>query len=253
MASPFIWYELITSDADAAAEFYGKVIGWSVQTSPFPGYRFWNMGSTGIGGLLAIGPEAAAKGMRPAWFGYVAVADVDATVAAFVAAGGAVHMPAEDLPNVGRIAMVADPQGAVIYVMKPAGEGVSHAFAPGQPGHGGWHELHTTDGAAAVDFYTAQFGWQKTGAFDMGPMGQYHLLNLGSGEQAIGMMTDANFPRPAWAYYINGEDITAAQARAIAAGGTVLFGPMEVPGGQWVINAMDPQGAAFSLVGPKLT
>lgn len=251
MPSPFIWYELITNDPEAAARFYGTVVGWSVEESVDPGYQFWRSGAAGIGGLLAIGPQAAAKGMRPAWLGYVEVADVDATTAAFIAAGGAQLMPAEDIPGAGRIAMLADPQGAAIYVMTPSGQGGSTSFAPGRPGHGGWHELHTTDSAAAVDFYVAQFGWQKTGAMDMGPMGSYHLLSLGTGEAAVGMMTDANFPRPAWAYYFNVADITAAQSRLAEAGGTVLNGPMQVPGDMWVINALDPQGAAFSLVGPK--
>ncbi len=254
MPSPFMWYELMTSDPDAAAQFYERVIGWSAADSGMPGmdYRLLRSGEASIAGLMALPSGAAEAGMRPAWFGYVAVADVEAAIAGFLAAGGGLLMPATDIPGIGRFALVTDPQGAALYIMAPAGEGESLSYAPGKPGHGGWHELHTTDSAAAVDFYASQFGWAKTGVFDMGPMGAYHLLNFGSGDQAIGMMTDPQFPRPAWLYYINVDDIEAATARATAAGAAILFGPMEVPGGMWALNAADPQGAVFCLVGPKV-
>lgn len=249
----FIWYELITDDVPAAAAFYGAVTGWTVQDSMQPGmdYRMWSTGSAMVGGLMAIPAEAAANGMRPGWFAYVSVPDVDAAVASITAAGGTLCMPAMDIPNIGRMAMVLDPQGAAIYVMTPIGSAPSPAYAPGVTGHGGWHELHTTDAAAAAGFYAAQFGWTAAGTMDMGPMGTYHLFN--SAEQLTGgMMNSPALGRPAWLYYFVVDDILAAQARLTAAGGKVLHGPTEVPGGGWVIQAMDPSGVAFAIVGPKL-
>jgi len=250
--SGFIWYELMTSDIDAAGRFYRDVVGWSMSSSGQEGmdYRQWSIADSTIGGAMTIPADAAAHGMRPTWLGYLNVSDVDASVAGIVAAGGASHMPAWDIPGVGRIAMVADPQGASFYVMAPIGEGPSPSFMPGQPGHGGWHELHTTDWKAALDFYGQQFGWGKSDAVDMGPMGIYQLFNAG-GEAIGGMMNSPAFPRPMWLYYFCVDDIHAAKARVEAAGGAILNGPHEVPSGDWIVQAQDPQGAMFALVGPN--
>jgi len=249
--SSFIWYELATSDVAKAASFYGAVVGWSARDSGQPGmdYRLWSMGDAMVGGLMTIPADAAANGMRPVWLGYVSVADVDASVTAIIAAGGGVRMPAMDIPGVGRMAMVTDPQGAALYVMTPMGEGPSTAFASGKPGHGGWHELHTTDWQAALAFYSTQLGWGKSEALDIGEMGTYLLFNAG-GEPIGGMMNSPDVPRPMWLYYFNVDNIQAAKSRLESAGGSVLHGPVQVPGGSWVLQARDPQGAMFALVEP---
>ncbi len=253
MAGNYIWYELLTSDPDAAVKFYGTVIGWTCQDSGQKemDYRQWRMGEAFVGGLMAMPPGATNTGMRPSWLGYINVDNLEASLAGITKAGGHVHMPPTEVPGVGRFAMVDDPQGALFYVMTPIGEGKSTSFSPGTSGHGGWNELHSSDGEAAITFYSAQFGWKQTEAMDMGPMGKYRLFNAGSGNAIGGMMTDSNFPHPAWLYYFCVDDIDAALARVTAAGGTLLFGPSEVPGGAWIINALDPQGAMFALVGPK--
>ena len=246
--SNFIWYELLTSDIDAAAAFYGSVVGWTSQRGTTPGmdYRMWMAKDVPVGGLMAIAPDAKTKGMRPMWAGYLNVSDVDATVAKIKAEGGAVYMPATDIPDVGRIAMVSDPQGASFYVMAPTGTGPSRAYSSGTPGHGGWHELRTKDWQAALDFYGRHFGWTKSDALDMGPMGTYLLFNTG-GEAIGGMMNDPSPARPHWLYYFNVDDIQAAKSCVESAGGTVLRGPHEVPGGGWIIQGKDPQGALFAL------
>jgi predicted enzyme related to lactoylglutathione lyase len=215
-------------------------------------YRMWLNGEVGIGGLLKIPPDAAAHGMRPVWVGYINVDDVDATVGAVTAAGGTVQMPATDIPGVGRIAMVSDPEGAAFYVMRPAGTGESSAHAPGKPGHGGWHELHARDAEAALSFYARIAGWKQVGTHDMGPMGLYRLFGPGPGPESMlgGMMNSPTFPRPMWLYYFNVEHIDAAKARVEAAGGTVLAGPHQVPGGLWMIRAQDTEGAMFGLLAP---
>jgi hypothetical protein len=149
------------------------------------------------------------------------------------------------------MALVADPQGASFYVMAPIGEApATPPFAPGVPGHGGWNELRTTDGRGALDFYSRHFGWGKTNEMDMGPMGSYLMFNTG-GEPVGGMMNSSDQPRPMWLYYFNVDEIGAAKSRVQAAGGEVLNGPHEVSGGTWVVQARDPQGAMFALVGPS--
>jgi hypothetical protein len=190
--------------------------------------------------------------MHPGFFGYVSVDDVDASVARIEEAGGAVHMPGTDIPAIGRFAFVADPQGASFYVMTPLGEdGSATSFAPGRPGHGGWHELHTSDWKAAFDFYSTHFGWTEVDAMDMGPMGTYLRFDVGTGDAVGGIMNDADAARPYWLYYLNVDDIDAARTRVGAHGGTLVSEPHQVPSGDWILHALDPQGARFALVGPR--
>ncbi len=252
MPSPFIWYELLTTDVDAAQTFYGDVVGWTAHPSGQPDmdYRIWKAATAPIGGLMAMPPGTDAPGMQPGWLGYVQVPDVDATVGQMTGLGGAAVMPAMTIPQVGGMALIADPQGAVLYVMTPEGAMPATAFAPGQPGHGGWHELHTTDWSAALAFYGTTLGWAATTAMDLGPMGTYQIVSAGGPDMGA-MMTNPGFPRPTWLYYFNVDGIAAAQGRLEAGGGTVLMGPHEVPGGRWIIQARDPQGAIFALLGPK--
>ena len=253
MISCFIWYELLTTDPDAAASFYGALFGWTASDSGQDGmpYRLFNMNGVGVGGLMALPPGAVESGMRPGWQGYVSVADVDKSVAGIVAAGGAQRMPAMDVPNVGRFAMVADPQGASLYVMTPTGDGPATSFAPGEPGHGGWHELHTLDWEAALAFYRAQFGWAQVNAMNMGQMGTYLQFNFGNGDMVGGMLNDPEASRPYWLYYFNVDDIDEAKRRVIDHGGDALVEPHQVPTGDWIVQARDPQGATIALVGPK--
>lgn len=259
----FIWYELLTSDADAAGDFYGKVIGWTSTASGQPGmdYRFFSSGDgsdtkDGVGGYMAITPEMAEHGARPAWVGYVAVDDVDASLESIARHGGSVLMPAMDLEGVGRMAMVADPQGAPFYVMRGASDETSYSFAAMEPkvGHCAWNELSTTDPEAAKAFYGAQFGWTKDGEMDMGPMGKYEFLKASDGRFALGavMPKMPEMPVSAWSFYFRVPDIDAAVETVKASGGTLLMEPVEIPGGEYSLNALDPQGAAFGLVGPRL-
>ena len=247
MASHFIWYELLTSDLDAAIAFYGDVVGWTVAPSQTPGmdYRMIKAGDTDIGGMMAV-PDA---GMPPGWFGYVNVADVDAEVSAFEAAGGKVMWPANDLEGVGRMAMVGDPQGAAIYVMKPSMTGESLSFSRTAAGHCGWNEYHATDNLSALDFYAGRLGWEKSRSMDMGPSGTYEVFS--SDGVDIGGMLNNPLPQQAWLFYFNVGDIDAAVERVTKGGGAIQLPPMEVPGGQWATVARDPQGAMFGLLGSR--
>lgn len=258
----FIWYELMARDVEAARRFYCAVVGWTA--APYPStnllgdamaYTLWRSGAQDVGGMMKMPQDALASGAAPAWIGYLGVDDVDAMAQRIGKAGGAVHVPPSDIPGVGRMAMVADPQGAPFYVMRGASVGASHAFAAGRPGHCGWHELHTRDWEAALDFYGPLFGWRKGDAVDMGPMGTYQLFRPARAEgDAVGaMFDDPGSPAPHWLYYFQVDDIDAAAARIAAQGGKLLLGPHEVPGGSWILNAQDPQGALFALLGPRRT
>lgn len=260
-ASNFIWYELMTPDPAGAARFYGAVVGWTIAAERDPAagdidYRMIGRADGGnAGGVLALNADMLAGGARPIWMGYLEVADVDSTVAAIKADGGAVHMPATDLP-VGRIAMVSDPQGAVFYVMKPIPpegmEGMeSDVFSVTEAQHMRWNELATSDSDAAIAFYKKHFGWRQEGEMPMGELGAYRFLQRGDVGLGAVMPLMEGYPAPVWSFYIGVDDIDRAHAAVTANGGTVTNAPMEIPGGEYVVNGIDPQGAPFGLVGPR--
>jgi predicted enzyme related to lactoylglutathione lyase len=248
----FVWYEVMTTNVPAATSFYHDVVGWNAKDSGMPGqsYTLLSAGPAMVGGLMPIPDEAIAMGAGPCWTGYIAVDDVDAGAGRVKAAGGAVHRPPGDIPGVGRFAVVADPHGAVFILFKGMGE-EPHKPAPGTPGHVGWHELHAGDGESDFAFYASLFGWTRLDAMDMGPMGKYQIFSSGN-DPAGGIMTKTKeTPAPFWLYYFNVASIEAAAGRVNKGGGKVSHGPMEVPGGSWIIHCRDPQGAMFALVGPK--
>jgi uncharacterized protein len=249
----FIWYDLMTTDPKAAEAFYRGVLGWRAQDAGVPGraYTIVSVGETNVGGLMALSKEDGAAGAIPVWTGYVAVDDVDACAARVKTAGGTIHHGPEDIPGIARFAMVADPQGAIFKLIKGFSKEQPKLPAPGTPGHAGWRELHAGDGASAFGFYAGLFGWTKAEAMDMGPMGIYQLFAI-DGVPSGGMMTKAKeVPAPFWLFYFNVDDIEAAAKRVRDKGGEVLNGPHEVPGGAWIVQCEDPQGAMFALVGPK--
>jgi predicted enzyme related to lactoylglutathione lyase len=253
MPNPFVWYELTTTDAAAAEAFYAKVVGWTLQDSGQPAMKYTLLlsGELPVAGLMALPKEACDAGAQPGWTGYVGVDDVDTYAGRVTKAGGRIHMAPTDIPNVGRFAMVADPQGAVFSLFQPSSDMPRPAHDPMKPGLVGWHELMAVDGDKAFGFYADLFGWTKAEAIDMGAMGRYQLFT--AGKDAIGgMMTKpAEMPIPFWNYYFQVDAIGLAMERLKAGGGKVINGPMEVPGGAWIVQGLDPQGAMFSLVSAK--
>ena len=249
----FVWYDLMTTDTKAAEAFYSSVAGWRSHDSGMPdrSYVILSANEVPIGGLMPIPPEAGAAGARPMWNAYVGVDDVDAFAKRVTQAGGSVHRGPEDIPGVGRFAVIADPHGASLMLFKGTTDAPPPAPAPGTPGHIGWYELYAGNGEQAFAFYSGLFGWSKREAMDMGPMGVYQLFAT-DGDAVGGIMTKPKeVPAPMWLYYINVDDIEAAEKRVKDNRGKVLNGPMQVPGGSWILQCSDPQGAMFALVGPK--
>lgn len=256
----FLWYELMTPDADAAQAFYSGLVGWTFKDSGMPDtdYRLFSAGAAEVGGVMPLTPEMLSGGAHPAWAGYIGVDDVDASAAAIKAAGGSIHMEPWDIPGVGRMAFVADPQGAMFYIMRGSIEGeVSTSFAKHEPmpGHCAWNELASSDQNGAKAFYGKLFGWMQEGGMDMGPLGQYEFWQAG-GDNPYGvgavMSLMPGMPTSMWTYYFRVPDIDKAAEYTKANGGQILQEPVEIPGGEFSFNGMDPQGAAFGLVGPRL-
>ena len=241
----FVWYEHLARDVQPAIAFYRDVVGWKTEPFSQSGYTMW-VGSQGpLGGVMALGSEAATMGTKPSWMAHVQVEDVDATAALARKRGGKVWKEPTDIPTIGRFAVIADPQGASLSVFRPLQEMALHDLS--RDGEFCWNELLTSDSEAAARFYTDLLGWKILEEMDMGPMGKYRIFGLGE-TRLGGMMTtpkDSPMP-PTWLYYATTSDLEAAMKRATSKGGKVLNGPMEVPGGR-IAQLVDPQGAAFAL------
>ncbi|WP_425229290.1 VOC family protein [Sphingomonas sp.] len=255
MANPHgtpIWYELLTPDVDGAKRFYDAAVSWTIEARPAGpmDYRMITAPDGNVGGVMALTEEMQGGGAKPGWLFYVGVDDVDATAAKVGAAGGAVLMPPWDIPNVGRVALFADPQGAPFYVMRGATDGTSTAFSPAPvDGHCSWNELWTSDAPGALAFYRTVFGWENPETMNMGPMGGYHFLHLG--DTVLGALMQPEGDQPSrWNFYFSVPDLDTAIDRATAGGATITMGPHDVPGGQRIVMGEDPQGARFALVGP---
>ncbi len=250
----FIWYELITPDMAGAKRFYGDLLGWTAQDMPpMPGaepYSVMSADGNGVAGMMNLGEPMKAAGMPPNWTGYVCVDDCDAAAAKVKSLGGSVMREPLDIPGIGRFAIVADPAGAVFAIMKPTPpEGGRPAADMTAHGQCGWHELYGADpDKGGFDFYAQMFGWTKSDAMPMGEMGAYQLFDNQDGQVGGMMRKPDNVPMANWGFYFRVPDIDAAAAKVKAGGGQVLNGPMDVPGDDRVINALDPQGAHISFV-----
>jgi hypothetical protein len=251
----FIWYELMTDDADAAQRFYADVVGWDVAAHAGAAagggdYRILSASDGGVGGLMQLDPKCHGDA-RPTWLGYFGVDDVDASAAGISAAGGKVMMGPMDLPGVGRVAMVSDPQGLPFYIMRGASEASSNAFDADAVGHCAWNELVTSDLAAAMDFYGTQLNIAKGDVMPMGDMGDYQFMDH-DGAMIGGAMKSFAPQQPlGWTFYFRVADVDAAHDKIASGGGKVMMDIHQVPGGDWVVIALDPQGARFGVVGAR--
>jgi len=244
----FCWYELMTPDPDAAPAFYAAVAGWG--TAPFDGagkpYLMWTNGETPIGGVMELPSEAKEMGAPPHWLAHISTPDLPATVARIKELGGAIVAGPMTIPTVGDFAVVQDPQGAVFSAYQPAGDAPGHDGLPGV-GEFSWTELVTSDREAAWSFYSGVFGWELTEAMDMGPGGIYQMFSRGAHPLGGFYNLPEGMTTPAWLFYVRVPDADAAVEKVKELGGSVLNGPMEVPGGGRVAQCLDPQGAAFAV------
>jgi uncharacterized protein len=246
----FAWYELLTTDVSAAQSFYGKVVGWDVQDASTPefAYRLFSVGGTPVAGLMELPPEGRKKGATPRWMGYVAVEDLDGVVDQLRRLGGAVYVPPMD-SNVGRLAVVADPQTATLALI----EGLKYGGPAAEPGGLGrvvWHELLAADAKAAFEFYGSLLGWQNAEPIAT-PIESYRLF--AAGERTMGGMFNkiVSAPVPFWLYYFAVADLDLAMGRVTAEGGQITRGPIELWADTWIVHCIDSQGAVFALQGKR--
>ena len=241
------WVDIGVPDKQAAADFYGGLFGWDAPEGPAEagGYRVATVRGRAVAG---IGDQQNPG--HPVWATYIAVDDADEAVAKVLAAGGQVLLPAMDVLDVGRMAVFADPQGAVFSVWQ-AGTHPGAELA-NEPGTWSWSELITTDVQAATSFYADVFGWTTDPKGD-GPVPEYVEWQVG-GRSVAGMMQKppmmpAEVP-PHWGVYFAVADADAAAARVQELGGTVLMPPMDIEPGRFAAVA-DPSGAVFNVIALK--
>lgn len=245
----FSWHELMTPDPDAAIGFYRQVVGWGIEEFPgMPDYRMWTSGGKQRGGVMHQSEEERRRGLAPHWLMYVAVPDTDATIRQAEGLGGRVRVPAKSVPGVGRYAILSDPQGILFSLFTP--ETPRPGTDTADLGDFSWHELAAPDPNAAWSFYQKLFGWEKSGAMDMGPDGTYQMFRRGGGKTDLGAFYKRPADKPgvaAWLMYAVVPDADRAADTVTRLGGRVLSGPMDVPGGGRIATCVDPQGAAFAV------
>ncbi|MFQ5689128.1 MAG: VOC family protein [Gemmatimonadota bacterium] len=245
----FVWHELLTLDSSSAIDFYTRVVGWGTTVWEGAGqpYTMWTRGDSPLGGTMKLPETAQADGAPPHWLPYLGTPDVDGTVARAGELGANIMCPPTDIASVGRFAVLTDPQEALFAVFESE-SGTPGGDEPAAIGEFSWHELLTTDWAAAFEFYRDLFGWEKTEAMDMGELGTYQMYGL-DGSTLGGMFNKpVEMPAPShWLCYVRVDDVHRRAAIVEELGGQVLNGPMEVPGGDMIAQCVDPQGAGFAI------
>jgi predicted enzyme related to lactoylglutathione lyase len=249
MAAPttgrFVWHELHTSDRTKAQSFYSRLLGWQIKEMPMGPGEPYTVCSRDGQQTAGITKSMAPATTPPHWLAYVAVDDVDASATKAKSLGGKVLVEPTDIPEVGRFARIADPQGASFALFKDA-----HPYAPEpeRPPAGSfcWDELATSNPEAAANFYAGLFGYAVE-AVDMGPMGTYRILKRGDRQTAGITKMPAQVPHPNWLAYLAVQDVDASTRNAKELLAKVLMEPMDIPNiGRFAIIA-DPTGAAIAL------
>jgi len=236
-----VWHDLMTTDVEAAKRFYGELLGWDFNVWK-PGefdYPMIHEGEADHGGIAPLPPE---RGGQSHWIAYVRPDDVDEAVRRAEEQGATILAQPDDIPEIGRYAVLADPQGAIISPFAPAYD------SPAPQGTFLWEELHTPDVKAAKSFYETVFGWSSR-EMDMGEAGAYTILSRTDGEDVAGITRKSDdSPGPAsWLAYVATDDVDSKAAKAVELGATQYLEPVTVEGvGRFAILG-DPTGAMFGL------
>lgn len=239
------WADLSTPRVDEASDFYTRLLGWEVEVTdtPMGEYRIARVGTRQVGGLMAPPPHEA--DMPPTWTVFFDVDDIEAAADRAAAAGGTVLQAPVDIPD-GRVAVVADPTGAMLGLI--SGPDHDGTWLSTEPGSASWVELLTRDTAAAETFYAVLFGWKATTEASTGT--SYTTFRVDADVVAGMMAMPDTVPvgAPAhWAVYFAVTDCDEATARAVDLGGQVLLSPTAVGTERFAVLA-DPSGATFHLL-----
>ena len=242
------WVELMTSDDAAAMRFYSTLFGWSDEAQEIPGgvYHTARIAGDRIAGLGMQNADEVQQGVPPHWSVYLAVDDVEATVAKVSGAGGQVIVSPMDVMTLGRMAGIADPTGGVVGLWQ--GLSLPGFARHSEPGAVTWCELMTDDAERATEFFRSILGVQ-TSEMDMGE-GELYVMFGPDGEHMAGIMTktaEMGQMPTVWGVYFEVVDTDATVTQAQGLGGTVLVPPTDIMPGRFAMLA-DPQGAVFGII-----
>ena len=245
----FCWLELGTSDGEAAKKFYTELFGWTFEDHPMgPGmvYTMLKQDGKDVGALYQLNEEMKSAGVPPHWMSYVAVASADESAAKAKEAGATLMKEPFDVMDVGRMAVVQDPTGAVFCLWQAgANPGVKIYNVPNSLA---WNELSTSDTDKAGEFYSTLFGWTRN-VQQFGPMTYTTFRN--NDRPAGGMYKPGpemgNIP-PHWLPYIAVDDCDSTLAKANELGAKTLSPPMDIPDTGRFAVFQDPQGAVIAII-----
>jgi uncharacterized protein len=241
------WADLSTSDVDSAKRFYSGLFGWEYDDQDAGGgmtYSLCKLGGDSVAAVNAQQESERERGIPPHWNNYVTVADVDASAAKVPELGGQVLAEPFDVLTAGRMAVAADPTGAV-FCLWEARDSIG-AERVNEPGCMTWNDCMTVDPDAAREFYEGLFGWRyEQASGEDGPVDYWVCFN---GDRTNGgLLTTPQDRMPSfWYPYFAVESVDEAKSRIESSGGTSMVGPQEVPQGRFVV-AQDPQGAVFAV------
>lgn len=242
----FCWPELATRDIAAAKAYYGTLCGWSSEDVPsaMGAYTLFRVEGLDAAAGYQMGPQQTAP---PHWNSYVAVESADRSSARAEALGAQILMPPFDIPNVGRMAFIRDPDGATLALWQSGAHHGAGVF--GRPGGLCWTELYTRDTAKSEAFYTALFGWRATTKRDLGMA----YTEFYAGDTPVGGMMGMEGPEwdgvpSAWMPYIAVADADAVADTAARLGGTWLVPPTDIPTVGRFVVVTDPQGAVIAFI-----
>lgn len=242
----FCWSELSTTDLDGAKAFYASLLGWEAVDNPVPGGGVYSMQNIDGRPVAAIAPQPEqqrAAGVPSMWNSYVSVESADATAEKARELGATVHAAPFDVMDVGRMAVIQDPQGAFFMLWQPGLHfGAALVNAPGALV---WNELRSPDLDGSSAFYSGLFGWtieRREGT----ALGVYlGIKNGGANNGGIAELSPPGVP-PHWLVYFGVEDVDEALAKVGELGGTTLLGSTDIEIAKIAVVA-DPQGAAFAI------
>ncbi|GAA5226495.1 VOC family protein [Paeniglutamicibacter antarcticus] len=241
------WIELASTDPQRAMEFYAKVFGWSYEIKDQQKYGGYTMALKDGASVAGIMLNDGSNGATDLWSTYLRVNDIDAVAEAAVAHGGQLRFGPMDVPEQGKMAVLADAGGAEIGLFEFGGHtGFGLASEPGAPT---WHELHTRDYDSSVQFYREVFGWETS---VMSNSDDFRYTTLGEGEGAKAGIMDAGAlltesTPPHWLVYFGVADTDDAVQKAVATGGQVVQAAEDTPFGRQAV-LRDPTGAEFWII-----
>jgi uncharacterized protein len=249
-AGTFSWVDLNTTDQEGAKAFYAGLFGWEADDRPVGDGIYYSMQQIDGKSVAAISPQMQdqrEQGVPPVWNSYITVESADDAAARAGELGADVHAPPFDVLDVGRMAVIQDPQGAFFMIWEP--KTTIGAELVNVPGAFSWNELHTTGLDAARSFYGDLFGWEWE--FEESPEPYLVIKNQGGENGGVRGLSEPGVP-PHWLVYFAVEDMDAALSKVSELGGENVTGAMDIGNGQLAAVVRDPQGAVFGLYSGRL-